>query len=140
MLFSSCTASWTPPWAGSPMVSQALKPLQPLTKGLMCGWAIHVPTHLVCMTVSLVWFVSLHKHVQQMPCRDSCVMSLSGVMRVAVPALSVLFIAISLYCQSNFTLNLAMTCRIKCVASGTAAAHDCSVACLVVAANNFAYS
>ncbi len=57
MLCSSCMASWTPPWAGSPTVSQALRPLQPLTKALMCGWAIHVPTHRVCMNVSFLWFV-----------------------------------------------------------------------------------
>ncbi len=106
MLFSSCTASWTPPWAGSPTVSQALRPLQPLTKALTCGWAIHVPTHLVCMNVSLLYFVSLHNHVQQILCRDSCVMLQSRAMCVAVPALSVLLTAVSLYPQNNLTVTL----------------------------------
>ncbi len=87
------------------MVSQALKPLQPLTKALTCGWAIHVPTHLVCMNVSLLWFVLLHDHVQQIPCRDSCVMSQLSVECVAaLPALSAVLTAISLYPQCKLTV------------------------------------
>ena len=58
------------------------------------------------MSVSLLWFVSLHDHVQQIPCKDCCVMSQLRVQCVAVPALSVLLVATSLYPQSNLATTL----------------------------------
>lgn len=53
MWSSSCMGFWTPPWAGSPMASQAHKPLLHLIKGLMFGWATPVQTLLVNTQASI---------------------------------------------------------------------------------------